>query len=78
LPAFCCGDSGLADRAVERLLLEDKRTKIRWDNFKNTLWDSVGLRRKVGHAKHLKLHFHLRPPLGTFGQNYILIPLGFF
>jgi hypothetical protein len=29
----------------------------RWDNFKNTQWDSMGLRDKVGQDKYLKLQF---------------------
>ena len=42
-----------------------ERTKTRWDNFKNTQWDSMERLRRVGQDKHLKLHFYLRPPLGT-------------
>ncbi len=34
-----------------------KRTTNRWDNFKNTQWDSMGLRDKVGQDKYLKLQF---------------------
>jgi hypothetical protein len=45
------------------------RTKIGWDNIKNTLWDSMERLSGVGQDKHLKLHFYLRPPLGTFHQN---------
>src|SRR5262245_34719035 len=42
----------------------EKRIKNRWDNFKITLWNSVGVSDEVGHVKHLKLHFHLMPPPG--------------
>jgi hypothetical protein len=27
--------------------------EIGWDNFKNTLWDSMGQFHQVGHDKHL-------------------------
>jgi hypothetical protein len=36
-----------------------------WDNFKNTLWDSMERLSGVGQDKQLKLHFYLRPPLDT-------------
>jgi len=36
-----------------------------WDNFKNTLWDSMGRSAKVGHNKLLPSIDCLVPPLGT-------------
>jgi hypothetical protein len=45
------------------------RIKNRWDNFKNTQWDSMGPPDKVGQRNYLKFRFSLTPPLGTFGQN---------
>jgi hypothetical protein len=51
-----------ADHQHSSIYLADQ---IRWDNFKNTLWDSMGPRDKVGQRNSLKLSFNLTPPLGT-------------
>jgi hypothetical protein len=42
--------------------------KIGGDNFKNMPWASMGPNEKVGQDKYLKLHFYLRPPLGTYAK----------
>jgi hypothetical protein len=38
----------------------------RWDNFKNTQWDSMGLRDKVGQDKYLKLVLVASAPVYRF------------
>ena len=47
------------------IAIEQQRTKNRWDNFKNTHWNSMGHLATVGHAKVLTISKNLTPPLGT-------------
>src|SRR5262249_12438425 len=58
-----CPLSGVKRTSDLCFLLLETRIKNRWDNFKITLWNSVGPRHEMGHVKHLKLHLHLMPRL---------------
>jgi hypothetical protein len=43
--------------ALVNVASEREVDENRWDNFKNTLWDSMERLRRVGQDKHLKLLF---------------------
>jgi hypothetical protein len=54
-------------------LLREKWTKNRWDNFKNTLWNSMERLSGVGHANVLKGAGSSTLPLGTILTLSLLI-----
>jgi len=56
----CCNECPLSGGKADIGFMSPsagERIKNGWDNFKNTQWDSMGLRDKVGQDKYLKLQF---------------------